>query len=90
MDDIWISSLMKYPIMANDINKDDSPIAEWDINLKCFVIKEVIIPNKSPIAIDTELSNRKFPNIYRINNASNFYSCPSLISLDFFLISFIA
>jgi hypothetical protein len=71
MEDIWISSLMKYPIMAKDINKADSPIAEWDINLKYFVIKEVIIPNKSPIAIDTELSNKKFPNIYKINNASN-------------------
>lgn len=55
MEDIWASSLKKYPIIANDINKADSPIAEWAINLKCFVIKEVMIPNKRPIAIDTEL-----------------------------------
>ena len=64
------SSLTKKPIIAKLINKDDSPIAECEINLKFLSISVAIIPHNEPTPIDSKLSAIKSPNIYRYNVAS--------------------
>lgn len=74
-------SLMKYPIMAKQIKSEDSPIAEWEMNLKFFSIRAAITPSKVPTAIEAPLREKKFPIIPKNSLASTSGLSPSYLNL---------
>lgn len=48
-------SLIKYPMKATLMRRDDSPIAEWEMNLNYFVKIAAKNPQADPIKIEHEL-----------------------------------